>query len=95
MCSARLISSGNVSCALGRTFTLALMRGGGSILAAGTPTAPHPFRSDFPTIKLYQPGRGLRGQPEQLVSVVYGTGIVRLRPGRPSRLRRAHAARDS
>ena len=35
MCSARLISSGSVSCALGRTFTRALKRGSGSILAAG------------------------------------------------------------
>jgi hypothetical protein len=44
MCSARLISSGSVSCALGRTFTGALKRGSGSILAAGIlgnePVAP-------------------------------------------------------
>src|ERR1700729_789463 len=37
MWRARRISSGRVSCALGRTFALALRRGSGSILAAGMP----------------------------------------------------------
>ena len=37
MCSARLMSSGSVSCALARTLALALTRGCGSALAAGTP----------------------------------------------------------
>src|SRR5580692_7148890 len=47
MCSARLISSGNVSCALARTLTRALRRGCGSSLAAGTLMTTGPLGKIF------------------------------------------------
>jgi hypothetical protein len=64
-----------VSCALGRTFTLALTRGSGSTLAAGTPmtlTLPDPiFRQSN-----FNRRQALPGLPASLLALATGTGGI-------------------